>query len=480
MVDGTVLVEETATNQRFRLHGLDAEFDSHGVVDGLPPISVSGMLDTGVAANPAFAAASFALTLTNAEGRQQLNWKLQGIPLAAAEPWLRLAVPGAGISGGLFGQGTASWPATTANPLNDCSTSGTLVLQSLDVTAPELAGDHLRLANVELPWRLTSQAGGVTIEDLQLKSDVGRFAARGTLDPTSLSLSARHDLQFQGEIDLAPLAAMLPHLLRIRGDTTITAGRLELAGRTQPIAEGESLSGVLRAAGLAATNAGRPLAWNQPVDATFDLRRENGDVRLESLKCNSEFLTVNAAGTAQQLTANATFDLDRLAAQLGQFVELKGIDLAGTGTAHVDWQQTGGDQFAAAANGELVQLRVGLGDGKVLAEPRLAIKVAADGMLDRRDAQTASRGDGPSANRRRGRSARRPTDRGGRLHRGGADLAVLAAGDRRDFPLAGPRGPGSRPIRGRRAARARWRRKFVPAQTRSTCRRPSCRCRICA
>jgi hypothetical protein len=383
VVDGTVLIEETATSRRWRLHGLSAQFDSHGLVDGLPPVSVSGMLDTGLATNPTAAAASFTLALTNAEGRQQLDWQLRGIPLAAAEPWLRLAVPGATITGGLFGQGTASWLATATNPLSDCSTSGALTLQSVDVTSPGLAGDHLRLASVELPWRLTSQPGGVTIEDFQLKSDVGRFAARGTVDPTSLSLSARHDLQFQGEVDLAPLAAMLPHLLRIRGDTTITAGRLELAGRTQPIEGGESLSGVLRAAGLAATSGGRPLAWNQPVDATFELRRENGSMRLESLKCNSEFLNIDAAGTAQQLTANASFDLNRLAAQLGQFVDLSGLELAGTGTAHVDWQQREGDQFAAAANSELVQLRVGLGDGKVLTEPRLAIKVAAAGTLDR-------------------------------------------------------------------------------------------------
>ena len=77
-------------------------------------------------------------------------------------------------------------------------------------------------------------------------------------------------------------------------------------------------------------------------------------LRLESLKCNSEFLNIDAAGTAQQLTANAKFDLNRLATQLGQFVDLSGIELAGTGTAHVDWQQTDGDQFTAAANSELV------------------------------------------------------------------------------------------------------------------------------
>jgi translocation and assembly module TamB len=396
VVDGTVLVEETATAQRWRLFALNAQFDSRGMADGLPTTSVAGQLDAGLGVNPAATPASFALNLTNEQGRQQLTWQLQGIPLAAAEPWLRLQVPGAAIRGGLFGQGTASWAPTAANPLSDCATTGSLTLQSVEFTAPELAGDQVRLANVELPWRLTSTPTGITIEDLQLKTDIGRFAARGTLDPSMFAVGAmtdppairavplpvpRHDVEFQGEVELAPLAAMLPHVLRIRGDTTITAGKLQLAGRSQPIAGGESLSGSLRTSGLAATSAGRPLSWDQPVDATFELRREQGLTRLESLKCNSEFLSIDAAGTAEQLTANAKFDLNRLSAQLGQFVDLKQTELAGTGTAHVDWQQRAGSEFTIAANSELSQLRVALGDGKVYAEPRLALKAEASGML---------------------------------------------------------------------------------------------------
>ena len=139
---------------------------------------------------------------------------------------------------------------------------------------------------------------------------------------------------------------------------------------------------MLRTTGLAATSAGRPLTWDQPVDATFELRRELGVLRLESLKCDSEFLSIDAAGTAQQLTANARFDLNRLSAQLGQFVDLKQTELAGTGTAHVDWHEQGGGEFTVAANSELAQLRVALGDGKAYAEPRLALKAEASGMLE--------------------------------------------------------------------------------------------------
>jgi hypothetical protein len=175
---------------------------------------------------------------------------------------------------------------------------------------------------------------------------------------------------------------MLPQLLRIRGDTKITAGKLQLAGRSQPIDGGQSFSGMLRTSGVAATSAGRPLAWEQPIDATFELRREQGELRLESLKCASEFLSIAAAGTIEQLTASANFDLNRLSAQLGQFVDLKNTELAGTGTAHVDWHEHDGE-FNVLANSEVSQLRVGLGDGKAYAEPRLALKAEANGTLDR-------------------------------------------------------------------------------------------------
>ena len=140
---------------------------------------------------------------------------------------------------------------------------------------------------------------------------------------------------------------MLPHALRIRGDTTITSGTIDIAGRLQPTADGQSLTGSVRTAQLAATSGGKPFSWDQPVSANFALRRENGALALDTLQCDSKFLRVEAAGTLQQLTANAIFDLNSLAEQLGQFVDLSGMQLAGTGTAKLAWQQTERDKFSA-------------------------------------------------------------------------------------------------------------------------------------
>ena len=299
VIDGTVLVEETATAQRWRLHarqcavrlarrdrGDAARFcrRASSTTDGL--------------ATPTMTPASFVLALTNDQGRQQLTWQLQNIPLAAAEPWLRLASAGRGDQRRIVRTRNGDVGSHRGQSAQRLFHIRHAHIASRS-TSPrrQLAGDHVRLANVELPWRLTSQPTGITIEDLQLKSDVGRFAARGTLDPAMLATAS--DQRFGAAQRGCPARRRSSRAKSISrrwrrccrtccgfaATRQITAGKLQLAGRSQPIDGGQSFSGMLRTSGLAATSAGRPLAWEQPVDATFELRREQGELRLESLKC---------------------------------------------------------------------------------------------------------------------------------------------------------------------------------------------------
>jgi translocation and assembly module TamB len=410
LVDGSVLVQDAATGRGWRLASLNAQFDSHG--PGVGQIAASGQIMTeaataGVASPIATApAGKFAVSLTtDANGRQQAQWQADSITLAAAEPWLRRFVRGAELNGVLSGQGTAAWSSLaggqSAKPQaamlpSDLVTAGSLRIDRLDASAAMLGGDRVRLAMVELPWRLMSQPSGINVEDLQLQSDVGRVAVRGVVDPSLLSTAAiagvttapaidaaaQHNLEIRGELDLPKLAAMLPHALAIREGTTIDSGTIQLAIRNQPEGGGQTLSGQIRTEKLAGTSGGKALSWDQPVSATFELRRDNGSVRLNSLKCDSEFLKIDASGTTQQLTASAEFDLNKLAAQLGQFIDLSGAQLGGTGTAHLDCQLADANQFTAALNSELSQLRVAMGSEAPLTEPRLSLKAEAAGVLD--------------------------------------------------------------------------------------------------
>jgi translocation and assembly module TamB len=410
VVDGTVLMQDVATGRGWRVASLNAQFDSHG--PGVGQIAASGVVATeapaaGVVNQVAVVPpGKFAVAIaTDANGREQAQWQADSITLAAAEPWLRRFVSGGELSGVLSGQGTAAWstlavgqgamPQAAALP-SDLVTAGSLRIDRLDASAAMLKGDRVRLASVELPWRMASQAGGIYVEELELQSDVGRVAVRGVVDPSlfsaatvvgvaivpAIDAAAQHNLEIRGELDLAKLAAMLPNALGIRNDVTINSGTIQLAIRNQPENGGQTLSGQIRTEKLAGTSGGKALSWDQPVVATFEVQRENGCLRLNSLKCDSDFLKIDAAGTTQQLTASAEFDLNKLAAQLGQFVDLSSAQLGGTGTAHLDCRLADANQFTAALNSELSQLRVALGSESPLSEPRLALKAEAAGVLD--------------------------------------------------------------------------------------------------
>jgi hypothetical protein len=394
VADGTIFAEDVATGRMWRVDGVHVQYDCHGAGGGWGNGSLSGQIAVaGPGGAAPLPAGRFAIVLKPNGVRNELTLLAEGVALGLAQPWLHRLANVTDLSGTFSGSGIATWSAGGNSIVSDLNTSGTLSIDGLDIAAPQFAGDRVRLARVEVPWRIAAQPAGLAIEDLQLKSDIGQMSVRGRLDPALMAsarsagaapflFSGRNDIELRGAIDIARVAAMLPHALGIRGDTTITSGSIELAGRLQPTAAGQSLSGSIRTAQLAATSNGKPFRWDQPMSANFAVRRESGRLALETLQCNSNFLRIEASGTLQQLTANASFDLNSLGEQLGQFIDLSQVRLAGTGTARLNWQQTEADKFNAQANAEFAQVVVVLGDGATWAEPKLTMETAAHGLLD--------------------------------------------------------------------------------------------------
>jgi hypothetical protein len=393
LIEGTVFIEDLATGRLWRIDGVNVQYDCHGANGGLGNGSIAGQISVanpgGMAPTPA---GRLAVLIKPNAGRNELNLQAEGVALAVAKPWLQRFANVSEINGTLSGNGVATWTPSVGSAVTDLTTSGMLKIDGLDTTAPQLQGDRVRLAHVELPWRIVAQPNALSIEDLQLKSDVAQLAVRGRIDQSVLNpvakgsssspLGGNNDVDLHGTIDVARLATMLPHALGIRSDTTITSGSIEIIGRLQPSAAGQSLTGSVRAAQLAATSAGKPLTWDQPVSTMFAVRRENGTLALDKFQCESKFLRAEASGTIQKLSVNASFDLNSLAEQLGQFVDLSHTQLAGTGTAQLTWQQTEKDKFTATASSDLTQLRVVLSDGGVWSEPQLTVRAQAAGLLD--------------------------------------------------------------------------------------------------
>ncbi len=392
IVDGTVNIEDATTGRASRIDGLNVQYDCHGAGGGLGNGSLAGQLAVPGPNGSPIPAGRFALTLKPNGNRNELALQADAIALTTLQPFLNCFAPGTQVGGTLAGNGSASW-TTNANTGSDFATTGTFAVDQLEAASPSLQGDHIRLARVELPWRVSAQPAGLMIESLELKSDVGKLAIRGRIDPaiaaapqnvtpSSLALGGNNDVELKGAVDLARLAAMLPRAVHLRSDVTITSGSIELAGRMQPTATGQTFTGSVRTSKIAATNSGKPFSLDQPVVANFAVTRTGSTLALDALQCDSKFLRVQASGTPQKLTAEANFDLNSLADQLGQFIDLSHMQLAGTGTAQIAWQQVEGNKFTANATSDLTQLRMTLTDGTIWSEPQLGIRAEASGALD--------------------------------------------------------------------------------------------------
>ncbi len=382
IVDATMNILDTTTGNASRIEGATIQYDNRSATGFLGTVAVSGRLTQISKDGAPTPAGSLALNIEPINPKAT-HAKLQAnaISLALAEPWLARFAPGAVVAGTLTGQGEATWTNPPAGEMPaDLASTGSLVVEQLDLTAAALEGDHIRLPRVSMPWHVSAQPNGWRIDDMRILSDIANLAVRGTVDPNSAT--ARHSLETRGSLNLPKLAAMLPHALHIRPGTTITSGDVEFSTKLEPADVGQRITGSVRTTPIAATADGRQLSWDQPVTADFNLLRSPTTFQLDSLRCDSQFLKIDAAGSTQQFAANASFDLNRLAEQLGQFIDLTQIKLAGTGSAKLAWQQPSPQQFSATAVGDLSQLTIALREDAAWTEPQLALRAEAAGLLD--------------------------------------------------------------------------------------------------
>ena len=125
---------------------------------------------------------------------------------------------------------------------------------------------------------------------------------------------------------------------------------MQLSWLSTPDAQGTKWHGQLEAANLTATENGRPIAWSKPMAAVLDAHDAPGtQLVVDQARCESDFLHVEGAGSADNLIAKLTLSLGKLADQLGQFVNLGGTKFTGEGSGDFTWKRRPDRQFTAAA-----------------------------------------------------------------------------------------------------------------------------------
>jgi translocation and assembly module TamB len=394
--DGTLTVEEPRTQRSWQVDRL--ELTLAVPADRAKPIEIKfsgavpdqlrgGSVEAGLQVHRS---RSGSQTDPDAAAPDTLVLRTDGAPLGIFEAVLRRFVPGMQLAGRVSASLTCKWDH---EPLHRrVLVEGKLAGEDLRLALPALGTDRPTLARLNAAGQVLWQDGWVQCDRLSIESDVGSFTMSGVLDwRGAVSDRTRATLLHQtcevsGNLDLARLAAILPHTLRIRKDTQVTSGRLQLqyAGRLRREGRQEGMvwQGRLEVSNLTATSGGRKLVWQQPVLLNVAAHEGPQGPVIETLQCDSNFLRLRAAGTRDLLTATATFDLSRLADQSAGFVDLGGLKLTGEGTAQLSWERFQEEHFETAGELRIHNFQWALPGRPAWTETALSASVTATGRAD--------------------------------------------------------------------------------------------------
>ncbi len=258
-------------------------------------------------------------------------------------------------SGGLTLDATIAGHARLAREDGRWASAAGLSLTNASAAGTGLAGDRPKLDAVDAEWSVVQHDAGWSIRNLRLKSNVAEVATSGPWPTTDRDEPGR----ITGRVDLAALAALLPNTLHLRDDLKVEQGRATIV-ITCKIDDGSRIW--TADAGLATLDGhlgDTAVSLRKPMSIHSRWREAAGLSGFETLAIKSAFLDASGRGNlAQGVQIDGSLNLAALALQLGDFVDLGPLGLAGSGLFHAEVRDvgqnlevTGSTTFAKASVG---------------------------------------------------------------------------------------------------------------------------------
>ena len=240
------------------------------------------------------------------------------------------------------------------------------------VVETTITGEQFNVAHLDIDSDLAK---------LRIEGEVNVADLTGTNSTTALlSLPKQRDFTLQGRLDLAKLAATLPETLRIREGTKITAGTVDWRLEGAKLDRALGWFGQVSVSRLTAVHDGKSLNWEKPISLDGEATIPDAGGTTIRLNCESDFLKASVQGNPGKATVQAECDLDRLAAEVGRFLDLGELELAGKMVASVDVTRKD-NRVAADAAMDIQKLHLaGLG-GVAWDESQLKLNCAVDATV---------------------------------------------------------------------------------------------------
>lgn len=415
VVDGQLTIVDAATHRDWQFDKLSAHVAA--AADALQPIEIeaAGSIPqqpqpgrfsvklkflTGQVTAAQVAAAQRVQGAGDVRFKGETTLEVEAFPLAACQSLLRRLSPGSQLDGVLTarlkGQVEDFIPQSalqdpTGISLGKGAVAGEIEAANLVLGGPWLKRDLLQLDQLELPCNLTWETNQIRIEQLSVMSEIGEASCQGEvagigqllIKPSlyaALDALARASGQANGQVDISRLAQLLPHALALREGTEVTSGEVRLSLTSQPREDGSAWHGELFTTRLEAVNQGQRIAWEQPLRVTLQAHQDRQGTAIDAFECKSDFLDVQGSGTLAAFRLAGTYDLNRLAKELGRFVDLEEVHLAGTGRTDVRIERTDDWQFSAVGEANFQQFALTMPGNRPWQEQNLLVKFNVSGQ----------------------------------------------------------------------------------------------------
>ncbi len=385
ITDGVISIDDVPSSRQFQIEGLALDCTIADADQPLVLVASGTISDKRQPGNFKLELRSKRLAGSNQSPSGKVDCQTTDVPLEVLDPIMRRYIERATLSGRLSTRLAGAWGEMAEG--GEASVRGESSVTNLVFASASLGADRIELDRVDIPCQIVQQGETIEIEKLAIQCELGQLTLSGSAkmsdlsEPKILAALAREEYKLDGHADLAQIARRLPQTLKIREDTEITSGQIDLSVISRREAAGMTWSGNIGAKQLAAQSGGRALTWSNPLAIQFETHEDKNGLVLDRAHCASSFLQIEAAGSIDDLNANATFDLARLTAELRQFSDLGGAQLAGRGQAQLAWKRGENNRFTSAAQFQSQGFQFTAAGGNAWKEDNLLAKLDLDGEL---------------------------------------------------------------------------------------------------
>jgi len=232
-----------------------------------------------------------------------------------------------------------------------------LTTEKLQIACPSRMGDEkLVLDKTEFAGKFLRGATACRVDRFKLTTDVCQVEGSGSI-PLMNSIAgaegpAQSTFTLQGDVDLVALARLLPRTLNMREGTNLTEGRISFEAGSSRTEQGLVWKGSVETSRIAATVAGEPVAWDQPLKFKFALHQEQNRTQIDSVDLLSDLIHVTGRSQGDALHLDARCDLERVISRLGQFINTDKQELRGKLSLAADVTRDAEGMFVIDSRGD--------------------------------------------------------------------------------------------------------------------------------